>query len=127
MTNTKAGEIQIPCGGETYNFKFGALGLSELEEKTGKPIATIFAELEDEQNRRIKDIGLVFWSGLRRHHPEVTEDKAMEIVDDLGIPAVTQYFEQAIAIAFPASEGDEDSGNAKAGNRKARRAAKAKE
>jgi hypothetical protein len=49
------------------------------------------------------DIGALLWAGLARHHPEVTEDQALDLADDIGVAELMETFSGAIGAALSAS------------------------
>lgn len=82
-------------------------GLASLDQLPGK-----FANLKSLQG---DDLVAIFWAGLRRHHPEVSKEKVVTLLDDLGLDNIALELGFAYAGAMPMpDETTEGAGSAAA-------------
>ena len=98
MTNSVKGEIQFESGGKTYTFKLGMNAQAVIEERTGMTMAKFFKEdrLEDLGAREVR---LIFWAALHRQHPEMTEETAGDIIDEIGADEVAELLVRGVKAA----------------------------
>ena len=99
MANPARGEVALKAGGLEYTLKFSTNAICELEDRLDKGLNTIVANME-----RVSTVRALLWAGLRAHHPEVTIAGVGEIIDGIGIAAVTDTLGKALAAAFPAEK-----------------------
>lgn len=99
------GEVTIKADGKSYTFVLGAYGLAMLHRKTGVPTGKYFNRPEEEWG--FDDILSVFQAGLKRHHGDVSDEEASDIIDCLGYEKAVQIFQESIELVFSdAKEGD---------------------
>lgn len=106
MSNPHRGEVALVVGSATYTLCYSINALCNLEEKLDKPIAEIIDTLGKKEGKNIK-LGLVrslVWAGLLEKMPDVTPEKAGEIIQEGGVDAVLEKVGEAISIAFPNKE-----------------------
>lgn len=81
MPNPLKGEAQL--GEFTLAFNFGAF--CELEEKTGKKVPELLQAMADGLGfRELRDF---VWAGLQTHHKGVSEETAVQLLDEHGYEA----------------------------------------
>lgn len=124
--NPHKGEVTFNAGEATYTLRFSIDAICALEEKLGRGILDIVAEMQSwapppagetaaQAKARIGRLrmGLVramFWAALRDHHPKIDMRQAGElIVPAGGMNEVVGLIGQALVLAFPAAEGEASS------------------
>ena len=117
MANAVKGEASLDIegvGAFTLALPFGSRAAAE--EKSGLP----FHELGQRAERGFHGaIATIVWASLRKHHSEMTMEDVEELLDGHA-----EEFGEAVQRAARQSAPKVDEGNAKAGNRKTRRATK---
>jgi hypothetical protein len=96
------GEITFDAGGRSYRLVLGFNALCAAEVQTGKRWSDIMA---DAQSGSPSVIRVLFWAGLRKHHPEVTVDGAGDLIDAVGMGRAGELVATAVTSAFPPTEG----------------------
>lgn len=115
MANPFEGETFIEAGGKTYTLCFNARTIAMLEREfgrlEGKPLVgteRVMSYLTSADQIGITVMSLWLWAGLRRHHKEVTQAEAEDLVLLAGgAPKLFPIFVEALRLAFPEPEGDE--------------------
>ena len=117
MANAVKGEASLDIkgvGSFTLALPFGSRAAAE--EKSGLP----FHELGERAKRGFHGaIATIVWAALIKHHPDMLIEDVEELLDEHA-EAFTEAVTRATAVSTPKGEA----GNAKAGNRKTRRATK---
>lgn len=106
--NPQKGDVPFQAGGKQYVlcYSFGSLVL--LEEKLGKGMMQIVREIESwtkqPEHMRLRTICDLLWIGLKRHQPEMTEQQAIDLLDDIdgGIGKVIDLIGESFQKAFSA-------------------------
>ena len=97
---------QVEVGDETYTLRFSIRAMAALQDHYGlSSLDAVGEKLQDQENLSVNDMVAVLWAGLRTHHPELTMDDAMGILDDLGVAGMQATLGEAMSSAMP--EGDE--------------------
>lgn len=106
--------LSFEAAGKTYLLRFDINALCRLEDKTGKNIDAVADMLQPKDGiPRMRDLRLMFWAGLGG---KMTEEKAGDILSDLGLERGSQLLGQAFEAAFPqigdaAATGDQGAGD----------------
>lgn len=109
-------ERPIKLNGVVYRLRFDFLALAALEDHYGRPATEIAAGFvtvdpvtkKATSNVRIRDLQAIIWAGMRRHHPEVSVDGVLDLMQaslDSGQP-----FEAMLTDALNAFDAGQDSG-----------------
>lgn len=103
---------QITVGGKTYTLRFSIRAMAALQEHWGlKSINGIGAKLEAlGDDMGADDLVAVVWSGLRTHHPELSKDDALSMLDEVGLGGLDGVIGDAFAAAAPPKQPSEGSG-----------------
>lgn len=123
MTNV-LGEVPLVVGGKTFTLLFKSYAIAQIETALDMSMYQLAVELEDPTKRRLNTLGVALWAGLQQHHPELTQRDAFDILDTGGMQVVGTALGTAMQFAFP--DGKSGTENPPKGNRKTRRATKAK-
>lgn len=107
MTNIVRGEVHFESGDKTYTFKLGTNAQVMIESKTKMPMSK-FLNKDRLDQMGSGDIRLIFWAGLYRQHPDLTEEMVGDMIDDLGVDRVAEIFVEA----FEASKAKTENGAA---------------
>jgi hypothetical protein len=104
MANKTKGEVEVRATGNTYVLIFDVNALCALEDRLGdSSLANVFEA--DPEKLRISMLRTVFHCGLRRHHPDVDEAAAGDIMTEVGIITCMEAVARAMTAAFPDSKG----------------------
>lgn len=85
--NQKANpDQQFEIGGKSYTLRFSVKAMAALQDhyQLGS-VSEVLKHLSDMTNMSIDDFATLMWAGLQRHHPGMTKDEAMNVMDDLGL------------------------------------------
>ena len=99
---------QIEVGGKVYTLRFSVKAQAALQDHYGlKSLSELVVLLNGKEILGPDDLAAIMWASLRRFHPSVTKEQAMDIVDDLGIEAANEAINSVLVAANPPpKEGD---------------------
>jgi hypothetical protein len=100
MANPNRGEVALKVRDQTWTIVFDINGICEAEEATGQ---NLFSDLS-----RVSTLRTLLWAGLRARHPQITRAEAGNIIAAAGFDAVQKAVLEAMAIAFPKKEIEEN-------------------
>lgn len=107
MANRLRGEATLSIDGVDYTLVYSMPALIALEDVLDTSIMEILVTM----NKRAQRLGFVramLWAGLREKHPEVSLDRAAELIGEAGgMLAVNAVMLAAFQRAFPAAADDE--------------------
>jgi len=104
MANSVKGEVDFMAGGRKYIFRLGINAQVMIEARVGMPVNKYVQEKGDAMGAT--DIRLLFYAGLQHHHPEVSEEYAGNIIDEIGAAEAAQIFIEAAMLSAPKSSDD---------------------
>jgi hypothetical protein len=118
MGNKVRGQTDFEVGDSTYSLHFTANGMCELEAAAGCSTMAFLKRLDEaaaSSDLSIGDVRLLFWAGLKEHHPEITVQQAGSLMQELGgIDKAMALAGEAVAASMPKSEEDGSAGKGKA-------------
>jgi hypothetical protein len=104
-------DFQLAAGGKSYQLRFAIKAFARLEDYFKVAgMDAVAKRLGDVSQFSAKDIGALLWAGLARHHPEVTEEQALDLADDIGVAELMETFSGAIGAALSEPKGGEPAG-----------------
>ena len=106
MANPNRGGVAVRVGDDEWTFSFSMNALCELEDLLDKPMAQIFASLEDEKNMRMSDVRALVWAALLDHKEGLTLREAGDVASKVGISVCLEKIGKAVAIAFPPAKAN---------------------
>ena len=98
-------DVQVELGGRSLTIRFSIKATLALKEKWG-------LEQDREVQARMAKATMtefidIIWAGLRTHHPEITHDQVVDMLDDAGSDGLSGMVTRALeASAIPEGEGD---------------------
>ncbi len=101
MANPSRGGVAVRVGDDEWVFSFSINALCELEDLLEKPMAQIFATLEDDKNMRMSDVRALVWASLLDHTEGITLREAGDVASKVGITVCLEKIGEAVGIAFP--------------------------
>jgi hypothetical protein len=102
--NAHKGDTPLEINGKTYTLRYNHMALERLESACGKSLMSIMQEMSTPEQMKIGSIINLFWTGLQRHHPDMTREMAADLLDDVGgISAIMPSIDEAFGRAFNAS------------------------
>lgn len=110
MANPVRSEVAFKVEDVEYTLKFSTNAMCELEERLNKGLNAIVGNME-----RLSTVRALLWAGLQSKHPDITMQKAGEIIDQCGMPAATAIIGKALNAAFPREDGAAKEANPKNG------------
>ncbi|MGX7926459.1 hypothetical protein ACWPMX_07785 [Tsuneonella sp. HG094] len=121
MSRAPDGVVAFEYDGSRYEMVFDMKAIAFFEREADMSIIEVLGDLEAarEEARAPKVAGLAFLmqAGLRRHHPEVSPERALRMAGD---PAVQAALGSGVSAAMPDAPADDAGaeGNAKAATAK---------
>jgi hypothetical protein len=108
MANAERGEVDLTIGGVTYTMVLTTNALCELEDlmsTTLRPVtyADVLIQSKKGSTRAMR---ATFWASLRKHHRDVTVEKAGDLMD--AADDQTTFAEKLARLAFAAMPADDD-------------------
>lgn len=97
MANPHQGEVEFVGHTLCYTSRAWAV----LESKFDCSMQGVLTKFQDEAEIRTEDVITLIWAGLRPRHPDITEDEAAALLDDVGIQAAIGAAGEAIKISPP--------------------------
>lgn len=134
MANKAAlADRQITVGEETFTLRFSVRAMGALQDHFGlQSLNEVGPRLQAMgDNMGVTDLAAVLWAGLRTHHPDLTKDDALGLLDDAGLGGLDDIIGEAFAAAAPddgegggeSAQNPPKSGRSTARSKKARRSA----
>ena len=105
MANSHRGEVVFTAGGKERTLRFGTNALCEIEEAAGAGINAVIERLQG-GDPSIRTMRMLFAAGLG-----VPAEAAGAVMDEIGVAKAGELIGEALALAFPAGDGQ---GNGKA-------------
>lgn len=105
MANKERGEVSFDALGKTWTMKIGTDAMCAMEDKAGKGISEIAAELGG-ASVKLSTLRLLIWAGLQHHHEGLSLKECSEIIDDFGVAEIGPIVGQAFQAAFPKKDAD---------------------
>jgi len=100
LANKNKGEVSFEANERSYTMRFSANALCELEDVLNMGVNDVAEQMSKPKNLRIKTVRGIFWAGLRDHHPEITIQKAGDIIQDISLPRCLELIGKAFNLAF---------------------------
>lgn len=101
----------LEANGQRYEFFLGTNELAALEKITNRGVLGMVASWQDPDKVRIADLRTLIWGGLRKKHPAMTEERAGELIDEIGGPGkALEFIIEATISAFPNRKPDDQPG-----------------
>lgn len=107
MANPIKGEVPLEVGGKVYTFQLGTYALAALERRMKMPWPKVFERARDGL-MGIDDVLGIVLCGFLRHHRQMTEEQAADIIDEAGMTRINSMITEAIRLMQP--EGGQQSG-----------------
>jgi hypothetical protein len=94
---------QISIAGKGYTVRFGLRAILALKDEWGLAGER---EVADRMGKvTLDDVHIVFWALLRTHHKDLTQEDALDLLDQAGIDGIQDILTQAIQAAAPRQKG----------------------
>ena len=90
MGNPDKGEVTLTIGEKAYTMTLKTAGLAALQKRlspAGKvtPLDKVLLEVNDAINQQsLEHIVIFLWASFRKYHPEITESRVMDLIDEAG-------------------------------------------
>lgn len=100
---TPHGEVTFEALGKTWRLKFGTGAMCRLEDwHQPSGIAEIISSVQTAKGGvRVSILVDMLFAGLLDGHPDITRQRVIEIVDDVGRDAILTQLGSAVKAAFP--------------------------
>ena len=90
MVNVEQGEADLTINGKTYRLVVKTAGLAAIQKRLSpagsiKPLPLVIAELQAAVKAQSLEHLVVFlWAALQKYHKGMSEDDAMNLIDEAG-------------------------------------------
>lgn len=95
------GTIEFEAGGKPCKMRLSTNAQIRYQRATGKTFLAGLAEMQQDPGNT-DQLRTLVWASLSDMEG-MTEEGAGEVMDDLGLPGVTEKLAQAVAAAYPKS------------------------
>lgn len=99
---------QVTIGGSRFTLRFSVRAMAALQEHWGLPsfkaVGARMAELGDDLG--VDDLVGILWAGLRTHHPDVTKEDVLDLVDAAGMDGLVDAMAAALEGALADGSGE---------------------
>jgi hypothetical protein len=97
-------DVQIIIDGQPYTLRFSMCAHVTLQDYyDDATFEEVAARLQTKLKAR--DVVAFSWAGMRTHHPDLTWDDALHLVDKYGMQAMVGAVVRAFTAAMPENEG----------------------
>ena len=100
MGNNAKGVVSFEAGDDLWNLVFDFNAMCEIEDEFDMPVAEIGAKTA----WRAKEIRSLFRIGLSRHHADVSDQEAGNIITKVGAKRAGELIGEAFQAANPPKE-----------------------
>jgi len=97
MANPIKGEVPIIIGERKYTLVLGTYALAAIERRLKMPWAKVM-QRATEGYWGIDETLAAFAAALLRHHRDISEEKAADLIDQAGIEAISEALAEAIKL-----------------------------
>lgn len=98
---TVRGEIEVEALGKVWRLKFGHAAYEAVEVEMGKRFDKVMEMFSREDVSMMQLIRVMMKAGLRRHHPDLTNDDVCDIIDACGVAVAAEKVQAAIEASAP--------------------------
>lgn len=86
MANVEKGEFDLVLDGKTYTLTLKTAALMALQKhfSTAEKLADLDAVMQRVEAGSIEHVVAFLWACLRKYHPEISFDQAMNLIDESG-------------------------------------------
>ncbi len=100
MANPMKGEVALEVDGKTYTLRLTVNEIVALEKKWSLNVTQIAAKLSAGE-ASLGDWVTLLHHGLSKHHPELSEADAGDLITEAGVPVIVAKLGEAMTAAFP--------------------------
>jgi hypothetical protein len=103
MSNSIKGEVTIKRGTDKKELTM-VLGVNQLiylEEQLDSNVNSIVAQLSNSDSIKVGLLRKIFFASLVKHQPDMTEDDAGDIMQEIGLDQAMTKITETIQAAFP--------------------------
>lgn len=102
----KANQDQkFEINGKVYTLRFSIKAMAVLQDHYGvKSIQEVGKRMSDQSSLGIPDFVAIMWAGLQRHHPEMTKESVLDLLDDLGMESMQGILGDAVYAGMPSEQ-----------------------
>lgn len=127
------GPVTFEAGGEKYTAVFGFRAMKAVETHYELPFMRAIQQAmpnvspEDATDKaklaaasadiRLSDVGKLFEFSLLKHHPDLTEAQADDLIDEIGLERVSEIISEALTAALVKEGGDDAPSHPRKGSR----------
>jgi len=106
-TNPHKGDVSFEVEGKTYTLRYNHRALVKMETALNKGLMQVMTEMSKPETLRLGTTAVLLWAGLQKHHPQITQDQAIDMLDEIdgGVPAIIAFIDQAFGKAFETTLG----------------------
>lgn len=113
MANPERGEVDLEIDGKTYTLRWGLNQMAVLQDRLGlddfQAVVKIVDDVVQGRIGRLSVARTVFWSAFQEHHPEITENHALDLLERFGMANASGVFAGLAAVTVPEAESRRES------------------
>ena len=110
MANKHKGEMIVEALGEKWTWRLTTNAMIQVEDLAARPFLAMVAEMSTD-DASMRTLRLIIWGCMIEAHPDMTLEKAGEIIDDMGgLEGVAETFVTLQERTFKMSEAVESEG-----------------
>jgi hypothetical protein len=102
MNRNLTGEVRFDAEGASYTLVLGVAALISLEESLDKDVNEIAHEMQNKP--RLGMLRAVFLAGLLKHHRDITEERAGELMEAVGLHKAGVLIGKSLTAVFAGEE-----------------------
>lgn len=106
MANPQRGEKSFEAFGKTWTLRLDINALCALEDALGYGTDDLKNKMTDPSAQKIRIMRTLMWAALTSRHSDITQEKAGEIIGEIGIPQAMDMLLGCLNASF------EEKGNA---------------
>ena len=96
---------QVTIGGKAFTLRFSLKAIAALQEIFGTvSLSETVARLSDFKSHGALDWVGIFWAGCISHHPDLTIQDVMTLLDENGIDAAIEPLTTAFTASLPSTD-----------------------
>ncbi len=101
-------EKQITLGGRVFRLRYSLRAFAALQAHFGtESLVETVARVTDISKLDTLDMAVMFWSGCLSHHPDLTPEEVIALIDAEGFQGIAAALDMSLKASLPpASEGD---------------------
>jgi hypothetical protein len=100
---------QISAAGRSFTLRYSMRAYVALQDHyQAESFDEVARRISDTARLGARDVVAIFWAGLRTHHPELSQEDALGILDEMGMEGMQKEILAAFSASTTEGAGDPD-------------------